>query len=91
MAWRWRRVRFFALVISGTSHMEPCLVIVSQDQPELFERLTAIYGQEEWIEIRLDRRRGPLGTRTGNRPDRRSPPRPDTDLQDHGFIVILRE
>jgi hypothetical protein len=71
--------------------MQPCLVIVSQDQPELFARLTAIYAHEAWIEIRLDRRHGPPGAGMADQADRRSPPSPNTDLQDHGFIVILRD
>jgi hypothetical protein len=70
--------------------VERCLVIVSRDQPELFERLASIYAQEGWIEVLLDRRHGQLRTGIGNRPDRRSPPSPDTDLQNQGFIVIPR-
>jgi hypothetical protein len=69
--------------------VERCLVIVSRDQPELFERMSSIYCQFGW-EVLLDRRHAPLGTGTENRPDRRSPPSPDTDLQDQGFIVIPR-
>jgi hypothetical protein len=71
--------------------MEPCLVIVALDQPELFARLTALYAREPWIEIRLDRRQAAPGTGMGSRPERRSPPSPDTDLHDHGFIVIPRD
>ena len=70
--------------------MERCLVIVARDQPELFERLASIYAHEGWIEVLLDRRHGPSRTGTGDRPDRRSPPSPATDLQHQGFIVIPR-
>lgn len=68
--------------------MARCLVIISRDQPGLFERLTSIYRDEEWIDILLDRRHGEPAIGRGSGPDRRFPPRPETDLQDHGFIVI---
>ena len=70
--------------------MARCLVIVARDQPGLFERLTAIYGEDEWIEIRLDRRHGEPRIASGSAFDRRSPPRPHTDLREHRFIVIPR-
>lgn len=70
--------------------MFPCLIIVSRDQPELWAELTFTYAHEAGVEVRLDRRQGQPLTGMGDRPDRRSPPRPDTDLQDHGFIVIPR-
>ena len=68
--------------------MARCLVIVSREEPELFERLAALYAQEGWIEVRLDRRHGPHGR--GNRPDRRARPSPHMDLQKHGLIVMPR-
>jgi hypothetical protein len=68
--------------------MKRCLVIVSRDEPELFERLISLYAQDDWIEILRDRRQGGPWTEAGATPDRRSPPRPDSDLKDHGFIVI---
>ncbi len=71
--------------------MEPCLVVVARDQPELFARLTAVYAGEEWIEVRLDRRTGQPWAGTGERPNRRASPRLDTDLADHGFVVIARD
>ena len=68
--------------------MEPCLVIVALDQPELFDRLTALYAGETWIEVRHDRRTGQPGTGLGDRPERRAPPSPETDLQAHGFMML---
>ena len=70
--------------------MFPCLIIVSRDQPELWARLASIYAHEPDVEVSFDRRQGQPLTGMGDRPDRRSPPHPDTDLQDHGFIVIPR-
>ena len=70
--------------------MFPCLVIVSRDQPELLAALTSIYGHEGAVEIRFDRRHGRPGNWRGEAGDRRSPPSPDTDLQDDGFVVICR-
>ena len=70
--------------------MFPCLIIVSRDQPELLATLISIYSQEGEVEIRFDRRHAQpesWGRKPGNR---RSPPSLDTDLQDHGFIVIPR-
>jgi len=68
--------------------MARCLVIVSRDQPELFQRLTFLYEQEEWIDILLDRRRGEAGSASASGPERRSPPSPQTDLRERGYIVI---
>jgi hypothetical protein len=70
--------------------MFPCLIIIARDQPELLHALIALYGHENRVEIRFDRRQGLPWTGTGDRPDRRSSPCPDTDLLDRGFIVILR-
>jgi hypothetical protein len=69
--------------------MFPCLIIVSRDQPELLATLTSMYGHQAGVEIRFDRRHGQPESwwESG---DRRSPANPDTDLQDHGFIVIPR-
>ena len=66
------------------------LVVVARDQPGLFARLTALYGEEEWLEILYDRRHGDPGTGMGSGPDRRSPPTPRTDLRERGYIVIPR-
>ena len=68
--------------------MARCLVIVSRDQPGLFERLTSIYGEDEWIEILLDRRHGEPWIAMGCGPDRRSPPSAQTDLRAHGYMTI---
>jgi hypothetical protein len=70
--------------------MEPCLIIVARDQPELLAQFAFLYAHEPEVEVCFDRRQGPPLTGRDDRHDRRSPPRPDTDLQDHGFIVILR-
>jgi hypothetical protein len=70
--------------------MFPCLVIVSRDQPELLATLASIYGHESEVEVRFDRRHGQVESWKGEAGDRRSPPNPDTDLQDHGFVVICR-
>ena len=50
----------------------------------------ALYGQTGGVEIRFDRWEGLPWTGNGEQPDRRTPPTPDTDLTDHGFIVIPR-
>ncbi len=70
--------------------MLPCLIIVARDQPELLDALIVLYGHTEGVEVRFDRRLGLPWTKDGDRPDRRGPPHPDTDLLDHGFIVIPR-
>ena len=70
--------------------MERCLIIVARDQPELLAQFALMYAHEAEIEVCFDRRQGELCTGLSDRPDRRFPPRPDTDLQDHGFIVIPR-
>ena len=70
--------------------MERCLIIVARDQPELLAQLAFLYAHEPDVEVCFDRRQGEPWTGTGDRPDRRFLPRPDTDLQDHGFIVIPR-
>jgi len=70
--------------------MERCLIIVARDQPDLLAQLAFLYAQEADVEVCFDRRQGQPWTGNGEQLDRRSPPRPDTDLLDHGFIVIPR-
>ena len=70
--------------------MQPCLIIVARDQPELLRALMSLYGHESGVQIRFDQRHGLPWTGTGDIPARRSPPSLDTDLEDHGFIVIPR-
>jgi len=70
--------------------MERCLIIVARDQPDLLARLAFLYAHEAGVEVCFDRRQGQTGPGMGDRPDRRYPPRPDTDLHAHGFIVIPR-
>jgi hypothetical protein len=66
------------------------LVIVARDRPELWATWTCVYDGAERIAIYFDRRQGQPWTGTGDRPDRRARPNRDTDLQDHGFLVIPR-
>lgn len=66
------------------------LFIIARDRPELLGTLAAIYGQKAEVEIHFDRRQGQPETGRGDRPDRRARPNRDTDLQDHGFLVIPR-
>jgi hypothetical protein len=71
--------------------MTRCLVIVSRDRPELLDTLNAIiYGPEGSLEIRFDRRRRQVQGWNGHGSDRRSATVGDTDLRDHGFMVIPR-
>ena len=70
--------------------MNRYLIIVSRDRPDLLATLAIAYGQTGKAEIRFDRRQGQPWTGTGDRPDRRSQPHLDTDLQEHGFLVIPR-
>jgi len=70
--------------------MAQYLVIISRDRPELLGRLATIYGQKGAVEIRFDRRQGQTRGRRENRPDRRTAPHRDADLQRRGFLVIRR-
>ena len=70
--------------------MFPCLIIVSRDAPDLLHALVALYGQTEGVEIRFDQRHGLPWSGPGDPPARRALANPDTDLNDHGFIVIPR-
>jgi hypothetical protein len=70
--------------------MYPRLIIVSREEPGLLRALMGLYGHESGVQIRYDRRRGLPWSGPGDTPARRSPPSLDTDLGDHGFIVIPR-
>ncbi len=70
--------------------MPPCLIMVSRDGPELLAAPVVPYGHEAGVEIRFDGRQGLPWTAAGDTPHRRAPPNPDTDMKDHGFIVIPR-
>lgn len=70
--------------------MERFLIVVARNQPDLLAQLAFMYAHEANVEVCFDRRQGEPWPEIAHRPDRRSPPRPDTDLQDHGFIVIPR-
>ena len=70
--------------------MERCLIIVTRDQPELLARLAFLYAHATEVEVCFDRRQGHPWLGSGARPDRRLGPRPETDLHEHGFMVIPR-
>ena len=71
--------------------MERCLVIVSRDRPELVETLNSvIYGPEGSLEIRFDQRHRQLPGWRGEEEERRSALTCNSDLRDHGFMVIPR-
>lgn len=71
--------------------MEPCLIIVGRDQADLFNRLTALYTGEDWIEIRLDRRTGQPWSGTGACPNRRAAPHRHAELTAHGLAMVTRD
>ena len=66
------------------------LVIIARDRPELWVSWASFYSGAATVEVLLDRRQGPPGTATGDRPDRRARSTRDTVLRDLGFIVIPR-
>lgn len=66
------------------------LVIIARDRPELLPTLAFTYGQKGEVEIHFDRRQGLPCTGMADRPERRSQPSLDTDLQEQGFLVISR-
>ena len=68
--------------------MERCLIIVARDQPDLLAQFAFMYAHEPNVEVCFDRRHG--RPKHGDGPDRRYPPRPDRDLDAHGFIVLPR-
>ncbi len=68
--------------------MERCLIIVARDQPELMAQFALLYAHAAEVEVSFDRRQGQPRSGMGNRTERRSPPRPGTDLHDYGFIVV---
>jgi len=70
--------------------MHPCLIAVSREEPGLLRASMGLYGHESGVQIRYDRQHGLPWSGTCDTPARRSPPSLDTDLKDHGFIVIPR-
>jgi hypothetical protein len=70
--------------------VEKVLIIVARNRPELLARLTAIYAHSSRVEVRVDRRQGQPWSGPDDRPDRRAPPSPDTDLHDRGVIAAPR-
>jgi hypothetical protein len=70
--------------------MEPCLIIVSRDRPDLLESLASLYRHEGEVEILLDRRLQRAASPVTLRADRRSPPPSVTDLRLQGFVVVPR-
>ncbi len=71
--------------------MERCLVIVSRDRPDLMRALhSVIYGPEGSVEIRFDQRHRQIQGWREDGGDRRSSRTRESDLRDHGFVVIPR-
>ena len=66
------------------------LVVIARDRPELWVTWAAFYGGAETVEGLLDRRQGQPWRGRGHHPNRRAQSRRETDLHDHGFIVIPR-
>ncbi len=64
------------------------LIIVAQDRPKLLAQLRFLYAWTA-VTVRLDRRQGQPWTED-KAFDRRTPRYSDTDLHDHGFIVVRR-
>ena len=69
-------------------HIRDVLIIVAQDRPKLLAQLRFLYARAAAVEVRLDRRQGQPWA--GDGPDRRTPRHADTDLHDHGFVVVHR-
>ena len=71
--------------------MDRCLVIVSRDRPDLLHTLhRIIYGPEGSLEIRFDQRHRQLQGWGGEDGERRSAFTRDSELRDHGFMVVPR-
>ena len=71
--------------------MERCLVIVSRDRPDLLHTLSSvIYGPEGSLEIRFDQRYRQIQDWRGEDRERRIALGRDSDLRDHGFMVVPR-
>ncbi len=70
------------------------LIIVSRDQPELWEALKREFGQSDEIRVILDRRRGERrmmdGVDVPNRRgrDRRNMPRIEDDLRTRKYVLV---
>ena len=70
--------------------MERRLIIIARDRPELWVTWAAFYGGAETVEVLFDRRQGRPWPEQGDRPDRRTRPNLDPDLQERGFLVFPR-
>jgi hypothetical protein len=71
--------------------MERCLVIVSRDRPDLLHTLSSvIYGPEGSLEIRFDQRYRQLHGWRDEDQERRITLGRESDLRDHGFMVVPR-
>ena len=68
--------------------MSRWLVISSGDRPELWVTWASFYGGAGKIEVLFDRRQGQTWPGRGDRPDRRTQPDRDADLQERGFLAI---
>ena len=64
------------------------LIVVAQDQPELWQALTRDFPGNGDLQVLLDRRRGEwrLGDRT-NEVERRRPPSIETDVRSRQYVI----
>lgn len=64
------------------------LVIIARDRPEVWLTWATFYGGAESVQLILDRRHAPPGTRRVGHADRRAQRTRNSDLQERGFVVI---
>lgn len=70
------------------------LFIVARDHPELWHHLRRDFGDDEEVQVILDRRRGERRCQIRareperRRADRRRPPAIEKDLRYHSFVII---
>jgi hypothetical protein len=86
--------------VKGASNVQPTdkavrgLIIVSRDQPDLWEALTQEFGRSEEIQVILDRRQGErrkeerLGATDRRGADRRSISRIEDDLRFRQYVLV---
>lgn len=68
--------------------MRRCLVIIARDRPEVWLTWATFYGGAASVDLLLDRRHAPPGTRPAGHRERRIQPHDTTALQERGFLVI---
>jgi len=56
------------------------IILVARDQPDLFAHLVRSFGNDDKVEVILDRRKD----------SRRNPPRVEERLRSHGAVVVKR-